>query len=291
MEPSYQTRKLIGRILLWVLLGSVAGAFWAQYTSPVVQTLAARAEKPLELVVFTQPAMRFVYHPVTRKAVVTLAHKNCSLQNRSACFNGEVAYFFQPRQTEQHTYWEQFKEGLSSWRFNPGRLFGYLRAYINALVQKRTNLRPSEFILLSLELPYLTASDFAIEEPVKKKNTRAEKAAKTAVAATPHKTPADGLLKVVILNASGKKGQAETLKKYLREQQAKGLLAVDVYETGNYPTQEDQSFILDYSGNQVLATQISRAIGITGEIRSAPATPDIYYDARIVLGKDFEMPL
>ena len=132
MEPSYQTRKLIGRILLVLMFVLVGGAFWAQYTSKTLQTLSARTQGPVRLLVLTQPAMRFAYNPVTRKTLVTLG--NCTQDKKETCFNGEYDRFFIPKQTEQHTFWTQFKEDLSSWRFNPAPLANYVRAYINARV-------------------------------------------------------------------------------------------------------------------------------------------------------------
>lgn len=296
MEPSYQTRKLIGRLLLWVLLGGVAGAFLAQYNSTLVQTLSARTQAPVRVAVFTQPAMRFTYDPVTRKALITLADKKCTAETKDTCFNGQYDRFYIPRQTEQAAYWEQFKNKLETWRFNPALLWPYVRGYANALVQRRTNVRPSEYILLSLELPYLTPTDFAVEQPVKKKGIGRRSPAKEQTSPAkpevvlPGRADAEKPLVVEILNASGKKGLALALTQYLREQNAKGLLRVDVLQYDNYPTPEETSFITDYSGKLVQVTQVSRAIGLSREIRSEKSSSAIY-DARIVLGKDFEMPL
>ncbi len=292
MEPSYQTRKLIGRVLLAVLLALVGAAFWMQYKSDVVQTLAARQEGPVRLLVLTQPAMRFAYNPVTRKAVVTLA--KCPQAKKETCFNGEYDRFFIPQTTDQQTYWAALKENLSSWRFNPAPLWNYIRGYVNALVQRRTNLNPAEWAAMSMELPYLTATDFAVEKPVttQKKGKHAPKEESTPkpqeelpVLASSHKP-----LIVEVLNASGRKGLASQLKHYLREQNNKGLLRVDVIDTGNYPTQEETSFIIDYSGKLVQVTQVSHAIGINGEIRRETSATAIC-DSRIVLGKDFQIPL
>ena len=296
MEPSYQTRKLIGRLLLFVMLAGVAGAFWAQYNSKIVQTLAARTEGPVRVAVFTQPAMRFAYNPTTRKVMVTLADKKCTAATQEMCFNGQHERFYIPTQTVQNTYWEQFKQALEMWRFNPAVLFNYVRAYVNALVQKRTNLRPSEFILVSLELPYLTATDFAVEQPLLKKKLIGRKNAKEEIpplkpeVELPNQNEADKPLIVEILNASGKKGLALTLTQYLRTQNAKGLLRVDVINYDNYPTLQDTSYITDYSGKLVQVTQVSRAIGLSREIRSETSSTAIC-DTRIILGKDFEMPL
>ena len=283
--------------MLIVLLGGVAGAFWAQYSSKIVQTLAARTEEPVRMVIFTQPAMRFAYDPITRKAVVTLADKKCTADTKETCFNGQYDRFYIPQEKEQPAYWETFKQTLQTWRFNPAVLWPYVRAYVNALVQRRTNLRPSEFILLSLELPYLTATDFAVEQPAQKKKLigrqNAEKEETTSAKPEidlPSSHAADKPLVVEILNASGKKGLALALTQYLREQNTKGLLRVDVLQYDNYPTLQETSFITDYSGKLVQVTQVSRAIGLSREIRSEKSSTAIC-DTRIVLGKDFEMPL
>lgn len=292
MEPSYQTRKLIGRVLLWVLLALVGAAFWVQYNSKIVQTLTARQEGPLRMLVLTQPAMRFAYNPVTRKTVVTLA--KCSVEKKETCFNGEYDRFFIPQNTDQPTYWTTLKEDLSSWRFNPAPLWNYVRGYVNALVQRRTNINPAEWVALSMELPYLTATDFAVEKPVtpKKKGKQApkEEIFPKAKPELPVLASSNKPLIVEVLNASGRKGLASQLKQYLREQNNKGLLRVDVIDTGNYPTQEDTSFIIDYSGKLVQVTQVSHAIGINGEIRRETSATAIC-DSRIVLGKDFQIPL
>ncbi len=297
MEPSYQTRKLIGRLLLWVLLGGVAGAFFAQYNSKLVQALATRTQGPVRILILTQPAMLFSYNPTTRKSVITLADKKCTADTRDTCFNSQYDRFYIPAQKEQAAYWEQFKKTLETWRFNPALLWPYMRGYANALVQRRTNLRPSEYILLSMELPYLTPTDFAVEQSLQKKKiigrrppTQEEPAPAKPEIILPNQPDAEKPLVVEILNASGKKGLALALTQYLREQNAKGLLRVDVLQYDNYPTQEETSFITDYSGKLVQVTQVSRAIGLTREIRSEKSSTAIC-DSRIVLGKDFEMPL
>lgn len=276
--------------MLVVLLALVGGAFWAQHTSKTVQVLAARQEGPVRILVLTQPAMRFAYNPVTRKTLVTVG--NCETEKKETCFNGEYDRIFIPQETDQTAFWTTFKENLSSWRFNPTPLWNYLHGYINALVQKRTNLNPAEWVALSLELPYLTATDFAVEQPVtsKKKGKQAAKEETTGKVERIARKESNKPLIVEVLNASGRKGLASELKQYLREQNNKGLLRVDVIDTGNYPTEQDTSFIIDYSGKLVQVTQVSRAIGINGEIRRETSTSAIC-DSQIVLGKDFQIPL
>ncbi len=300
MEPSYQARKIVGRLFVLVALALLAGGFWAHYTSPIVRNLTVRANTPVRLAVFTQPAMLFTYHPDTHKTQVTLSGKKCSLEKKETCFDTPYSLFFIPQETAQHTYWTQFKANLNQWRFTPWIGWNYFRAYVNALVQKRTNIRLGEFIMLSKELIELTSTDFAVSYPtnVKKKKGPQQHSSSDSGTAPLEKpevvlpeTGKEGKpLVVEVLNASGKKGLALSVTQYLRDQNAKGLLRIDVLQYDNYPSLEDTSFVVDYSGKLVQVTQASRTLGITGEIRSEKSTTAIC-DTRIVLGKDFKMPL
>ena len=93
MEPSYQTRKIIGQILAIVCLLGLAGAFWAQLSSPVLQRLSKRENTPVRIAVFTKPPMRFSYNPTEKKAHVTIGVAPCDSDKPSACFNGEFDFF------------------------------------------------------------------------------------------------------------------------------------------------------------------------------------------------------
>lgn len=299
MEPSYQTRKVIGRLLLFVALAFLAASFLANYTSPMVRTLSTHTEGPVRIVVFTKPAMLLSYTPTTRKALVTLATDSCTPENKNTCFSGNYdAFFIPPQKTDQKEFWAQFGNHLERWRFTPRSVWTYVQAYVNALVQKRTNLRPSEFLLLSKELIELTRTDFAIEYPVPtKKKQKSSKTQEEKVYADqkpeivlPNTSSDEKPLVVEVLNASGQKGLALKVTQYLREQNAKGLLRIDVLQYDNYPSVQEKSFIVDYSGRQVQVSQTSQTLGIRGEIRSETSTTAIC-DTRIVLGKDFKMPL
>ncbi len=281
-------------LLALLLLGA---GFWAHYTSALSQPLTSRSQDPVRLVVFTKPAMLFTYTPATRKARITLAPKKCSAENKSACFDQPYQAYFIPKETDQHTFWTQFSTGLEQWRFTPTTVWTYLRAYINALVQKRTNLYPGDFLLLSKELIELTRTDFAIEYPDTSKKKKSASKEKTAPVvqerpevSLPYASSEEKPLVLEVLNASGQKGLALAVTQYLREQNTKGLLRVDVINYDNYPTQQENSFITDYSGRLVQVTQVSHALGLSKEIRSETSTTAIC-DTRIVLGKDFKMPL
>lgn len=296
MEPSYKTRKIIGRLVVLLALLLLGAGFWAHYTSPLAQPLTSRSQDPIRLIVFTKPAMLLTYTPATRKARITLASKKCSVENQSACFNQSYQVYFTPTDTDQHAFWTQFATGLEHWRFTPKTVWTYVRAYINALVQKRTNLRPGDFLLLSKELIELTRTDFAVEYPDTSKKKKATKEKIDPVVqerpevSLPYANSEEKPLVLEVLNASGQKGLALTVTQYLREQNTKGLLRVDVINYDNYPSLQDTSFITDYSGRLVQVTQVSHALGLSKEIRSEKSTTAIC-DTRIVLGKDFKMPL
>ncbi len=281
-----------------VALALLAGGFYAHYTSAFVRKLTQRSTDPVRLAVLTKPAMLFTYTPATRKGRVTVAAKACNSNSKSTCFGSIQDAFFVPKEQSQHAFWTQFGNQLDKWRFTPTLAWNYVREYINALIQRRTNLRPSEFLLLSKELIELTRTDFVVEypAPTKKKKpiakTQEEKLQEDTKPEIilPNVVNDERPLVVEVLNASGIKGLALRVTQYLREQNAKGLLRIDVIQYDNYPSVQDESFIVDYSGKQVQVSQASQALGIRGEIRSEKSTTAIC-DTRIVLGKDFKMPL
>lgn len=291
MEPSYQTKKIIERFLLWALLAVLAVAAVAQFTSPLARALAQRRAQDVRLTVLTAPAMDFTYNPASQKAVVQISAEKVNARNRAKKFPPNKGRYFIPREADREAYWDEFKRLLSSWRYNPLLVLRPVWAYVTAWHDRRTNLTPAEFALLSLELSKLDAADFAVRFPAASRR-------KKAPAAEPKETIEDMAplavkdrpIVVEIYNAAGKRGLALALTQYLREQNEKGLLRVDVLQYDNYPSYQEQSFIVDYSGRLVQVKQLSHALGINSEIKSE-SSPNAICDTRIVLGKDFEMPL
>lgn len=267
-----------------------AWAIWAQLTSRTVQILTNRKKDSVHLSVLTSPAMDIAYNPATRKAAISVRAETCPPHN---CKPLNRAKFFTPEITGREEAWNTFKEALNNWRYNPLIIGQAVWAYITAWHDKRTNLTPAEFALISLELTQLEAADFALKLPPSSK--RAKKARQQMpemplVADMAPLTQKNRPIVVEILNASGQRGLALKLTQFLRDQNAKGLLRVDVLQYDNYPTLQATSSIVDYSGRLVQVKQLSRAIGINGEIKT-DSSPNVICDTRIILGKDFEMPL
>lgn len=295
MEPSYKTRKIIERCLLWLMLAVILLAAAAQFSSRAAQVLAGEENHSVRVAVLTSPAMLFSYNPSTQKAIVSVGAEKCNPKTREKCLPDHSARFFIPKQTDREEFWEDFKRVLASWRYNPLLAVRAAWDYLTAWHDRRTNLTPAEFLLLSLELSKIETADFAVKLPPARK--RGRKTGKTPAAQSvplvEDMAPLavkDRPIVVEILNASGKRGLALALTQYLREQNEKGLLRVDVLQYDNYPSFQDESSIVDYSGRLVQVKQLSRAIGVSGEIKSE-TNANAICDTRIILGKDFEMPL
>jgi len=295
MESSDKTRQLIQRLLLWLCLLLVGYAVLSHTSSHMVQNLTNHKDSSLRIAVFTEPAMLFTYNPNTHQVMITVASGKCALQHKKNCFRGNFDRFFIPdHRTAQTDFWENFKSLLSSWRFNPTHTLKVLWIYLNALHNNHTDLTPAEFFLLVQDMTELNVNDFAVKYPPQEKRKK-----RSSKKGAQEDFPTEKLLStqqdnkpllVEILNASGKKGVAQALTQYLREQNNKGLLRVDVIDYGNFPTPQKTSAIIDYSGKLIQATQISRAIGLTCEIQTEISTTATS-DTLIILGEDFRMPL
>lgn len=275
------------------MLAVILLAAAAQFSSRAAQVLAKEENHSVRVAVLTSPAMLFSYNPSSQKAIVSVGSEKCNPKTREKCLPDQSARFFIPKQTDREEFWENFKYVLASWRYNPLLAARAAWDYLAAWHDRRTNLTPAEFLLLSLELSKIEAADFAVKLPAAKRGRKAKTPSAQSVPLVEDMAPLavkDRPIVVEILNASGKRGLALALTQYLREQNEKGLLRVDVLQYDNYPSFQEESSIVDYSGRLVQVKQLSRAIGVNSEIKSETNTNAIC-DTRIILGKDFEMPL
>ena len=301
MESSHQARKIIERLLLLLLLGLLGWAGFWQWHSPLIQQLSLHTQEPVQITILTTPAMFVSYNPSIRQAQVRVltekkSPKDLSQRVRKLLESENISSpsvkFFEPAQTQREIFWEDFKKSLSGWRYNPLLAMRAFGAYISAWHNRRTNLSPAEFILLATEMTELEPNDFTVSLPQKvtKRKTDVSPTLPPSAADKAPLTIQDRPIIVEVLNASGRKGLALELTQYLREQNDKGLLRVDVLQYDNYFTLQETSWLEDYSGRQVQLKQLGSAIGITGEVRVGN-TPNVICDTRIILGKDFKMPL
>ncbi len=289
--------------MLVLLLGTLGWSAWIQSRSPIVQRISAHDKTPLEIAVLTSPAMFITYTPATRKADVRVLSEKKHFKNpverikkaleADRIFPQRPLKYIEPAQTEREIFWEDFKKALSNWRYNPLFVFRAAGGYLSALHNRRTNLSVAEFTLIALELTQLEANDFTLRLPPKRASRQSRETPPAQETALPDRAPLamqDRPIIVEVLNASGRKGLALELTQYLREQNTKELLRVDVLQYDNYSSLQETSWIENYSGQPVALKQLSSAIGITGEIRAGTSL-NVICDTRIILGKDFKMPL
>ena len=295
MEPSYQTRKIAPRWLLAALLVITGLAAWSQFSSPFAKLMASRKNEDLYLAVMTSPATLIRYNPHQEKAWVReIPCKNCKTPTAQTFGLPENAPFvyYTPLRTKPETVWDNFKNTLETWRYAPLPLAALPLDYLRARFSKRTNLNLADAVLLGMELSKLEMNDFTlqIDTPRARKKAAAKNEALPQVEDRAPLAVEDRPIVVEVLNASGKRGLARALTQFLRDQNEKGLLRVDVLQYDNYPGGYlEQTRIVDYSGRLMQVKQLSTAIGCRQEIRSEPRGNAIC-DTRIILGKDFEMP-
>ena len=72
MESLNKTRKIVGKLLLWLLIALTAWAAYAQFSSPYAQILSGASQGEVKLTVLTTPAMFVSYNPKTNKALVQI---------------------------------------------------------------------------------------------------------------------------------------------------------------------------------------------------------------------------
>lgn len=295
MEPFGRKRPFIERALLALFLVAVGLAAWGQLSSPFAQILARRPDADVYLLVLAKPSVLIQYNPRTKKALVKEAPcKPCDRATAPDLHlpDGAVVRRYAPFQFDKNVVWERFKYRLENWRYNPFLLLPLPYYYTAAYLSGRTDLSPAEAALAALEITKLEINDFTVKiTPFSKRKKAPEPdAVLPPVADKAPLAMGDRPMVVEILNASGKKGLALALTQYLREQNDKGLLRVDVLQYDNYPGGKlKETRVVDYSGRRIQVKQLSNAIGVRREITTEPRGTAIC-DTRIILGQDFEMP-
>lgn len=296
MESPHQASQIIGRLLLVAMLLSLVWAFLSQNSSAIVKRLSLQTSDTIQLHINTKPLMMVSYDPATLKAHITVLppEESCTNKKKKCTTPNQPGRFFTPKQTHREQFWEDFKFSLRTWRFNPLLAVQVCWDYLTAWHEKRTNISPAEFVLLSLELMKLEPSDFSIKlPPPSKKKSQRKTTPEPVLLETPQKdtlSAQDRPLILEIFNASGKKGIAQELTQYLRTQNEKGLLRVDVFQYENYPSVQQTSWLEDYSGRLADVKQLGHTLGINSEIRTGSSS-NVMCDTRIIIGKDFKMPL
>jgi len=207
-----------------------------------------------------------------------------------------------------------FYETLNSWRSRPGLFFEAARGLWLLEKEERTNISFHDLLLAVLELSRLYSSNFIVADF--ERGTGQNPEADGSVADSPPKAEQAGVtvesgdkatigrfvgqrpwerhlqrieavsapaavIRVEVLNASGKKDLAMQVTKYLRR---KGF---DVIDFGTYAGAGKRTKIVNCSGNVDAARAVRSALGLTAlEIYSKPEAGNVA-EVSVVLGADF----
>ena len=262
----------------------------AHYRSPVSRRLAAGRDVELVLLNKDRP-MLFVYHPFSRtvNSVRLPARALSGARGGGSAYQraGEALQLFQPNGGPEQaapSYIEvaepdidAFEALLNSWRANPSRLLQLVRHLVYMKKSEATNLSAYELLLAALELVRLNSANF-----IKEDFDRSRPAGGLRDEAPPAgPAPAQAIVRLEVLNASGRKDLALRVTKELRKQ------GFDVINFGTYGSVEERTKIVNCSDNIEAARKTRDALGLGElEIYSKFSRLSIA-DARIILGTDF----
>ena len=278
-------------------LAMCMGLLIAHYFSGLAPGLAANRD--LAIAVISEKAPRvFIYHSFSK--TVTAINlppsrlKSSGSNYQKACVALALISGKAPGQQEDVLYFaidaqaadlSVFYEILNSWRSRPGLFFEAARRLWLLKKEERTNISFHDLLLTALELSRLNSSNFIVTDFERGTGRggmmnssgdgeAANKANTEAGAFAP-------VFRVEILNASGEKDLAAQVTKYLRK---KGF---DVINFGTYGSVEEQTKIVNCSGNTEAARAVRSALGLDShEIYSKSGSGNVA-EVSVVLGGDF----
>ncbi len=277
----------------------------AHYLSPVSRRLAANEDVELVLLNKDRP-MLFVYHPFSKTLNVVRLPAGAARSGSAYQRAGEVLKLFPGADAQAGPAYievsaaggpdmDAFEGLVNTWRARPARLVGAVR-YLLALKQgEATNLSAHELALLALELARLNSSNFIKEDfnkagPGQPPPAAAGPGGNRYRGVHPRLNPPEGgppqpgpaVMRLEVLNASGRKDLARRVTKYLRKKN------FDVLDFGTYGSVEKRTKIVNCSDSLEGALRLREALGLGGlEIYSKFDKSGIV-QARIILGADFD---
>lgn len=288
MEPSIRKKQVIALAAGGCLALALVAA---HYLSPISRRLAAGRDVGLVLLNKDRP-MLFVYHPFSR----TINSVRLPGRTFSGARGGGSAYQRASEVLKKFPQnWGQIQDApgyievaapdldafealLNNWRSRPARLVTLCRYLVDLKKREATNLSPFEIFLVAQELLRLNSSNF-IKEDFDRSLT-AGRPRDEESAAEPDAP--DAVVRLEVLNASGKRDLAIQVTRYLRKR------GFDVIHFGTYGSVEERTKIVNCSDNIAAAQKTRDALGLGGlEIYSKFSGLGIA-DARIILGADFD---
>ncbi|MDR0734233.1 MAG: LytR C-terminal domain-containing protein [Elusimicrobiota bacterium] len=303
MERTTFKTKLKTRIVVYAALAVLAYGAFAHFYNPHTAALTAGAE-PLNILVLTEKPMFISYNPRSAKAVITNMAPAGKKGTRAyevlkeAGISPQNVLYITPRLQNRAEFWDLCKSNLRAWRKKPYMIFAYFYNYVKLRARGRTNIAPSDFVMITLHLMRLEPGDFTIKNPdpapsaqSRRKTPSASPPQQILLAETAAPAAAPKTLVLEVLNASGEAGLAAEVTRYLRDLSNRGLIDIDVINYGNYSIAQEKSKITDITeGRPEDLKKIGRLLGMeNSEIFISPDKTAIA-DAKIILGKDFALP-
>jgi hypothetical protein len=289
-EPKKERLILVAGVILCA--GLLTGHWW----SGLSRNLSANRDLKVALI-SGNATMVFIYHSfaktVTAVNLSRTRFKNNGSNYQKACAalalvsgaapipRNDVFYLVTDKPTADLS---AFYETLNSWRSRPGLVFNAVRWLWLLKKEERTNISCHDLLLAVLELSRLNSSNFNIEDSEcvtgqnQDGNSSGESGGKSNIEAV--SVPA-AVIRVEVLNASGKKDLAMQVTKYLRKQ------GFDVINFGTYTGTGTLTKIVNCSGNIDAAKAVRSALGLGAfEIYSKPEVGNVV-GVSVVLGVDF----
>ncbi|MEI7481127.1 MAG: LytR C-terminal domain-containing protein [Elusimicrobiota bacterium] len=256
----------------------------AHYLSPISRRLSSNSKVELVMLNKEHP-MLFIYNSFS-KTVDAVKLPGKSARGGSAYQRAsDVLKDFSRNGASEPAYIEvqspdmaAFEYMINNWRACPASLSPLVR-YLRELRQNdATNLSMHDIALLTLELARMNSSNFVKEEFNKARSSDAALAAETA-AETPD---APAVLRLEVMNASGRKDLAGAVTKFLRD---KGF---DVINFGTYGSIETQTKIVNCSDNIKAAHAVREALDLGGLEIYSKFDKRAIAQIKIILGADFD---
>lgn len=96
------------------------------------------------------------------------------------------------------------------------------------------------------------------------------------------RTASEITIQLSIRNSTKIDNLGKQLTSYMR------MRGFDVVEIGNYPTQVEQSFVIDYVGDTLSARRTAYACGIQDSLISVEIDSTLYLRCGVVIGQDYK---
>ncbi|MBT3392873.1 MAG: LytR C-terminal domain-containing protein [Elusimicrobiaceae bacterium] len=285
MEPNYFTKITKSKIFLFTALLFIVLSFIFHFTSKVSKALNPKKDTSFAIVFLTEKPLiieissdkNTLYMPKrSSKFKKNATYKQKAKKVLEDAELGETNFaFISPKETDRQTVWQNLKTSMLYKRYNPTILAKNLYNFTILKFNKRTNLSWHDFALITIRKATLHPSDFIVKQDATQKDLE---------------TNINKPLLIEVFNASGKKNMAVNLTKYLRKLNDDNIIRLDVLRYSNYHKEEKHTKIISHTGRTEDLRELSKNLNLTNTEIFHKNAGSVNSDAKIIIGKDFELP-